>query len=227
MRRGASAWQYKTVCDLLPGAYHLGFIAHTELDFWVEKLDGKKDCVVIKSHAFLPDYNMTNIKLEKMGILTTIRDLRDVAVSMKRMWDVWMWGTLNAGEKTNLSINIAAIIKENDLWRHYAYDNNVPILCQRYECVVKSYSESTRNIFAFLLSLGLSPLNEPDRVAVENSPENMKNLYIQYGESNRVWYHHKHTGDGRVGKWRDELGNRNLRSVMSVGKTWMDENGYK
>ena len=226
MRRSASAWQFKTVCDFLPFSYNLGFIAHTEFSYYFKKLDSVEQCVIVKSHAFLPNYSNHFEELAKENrivLVTSIRDIRDVCSSLYKKW--LDWG--HPRDNQNLERTVAAVINETNSWRSFGSNFGKRVVMQRYEEIVEDYCLATIEIRNALQFSGLSPLDKIEEICNGNLPENMKNEEIRYGESGRIWWHHNHMNDGNVGQWKTELRQDQIDVIESSGgKKWLEENNY-
>lgn len=167
---------------------------------------------VTKSHNYLPD---AKTRPGRMIAFITIRDPRDIAVSMMQLHG-------ESFEKNMRRGLIKRDLNQANLWL-----KNVPEFCHvhRYEDII-----GDMELFCHLVSsaMGKACMLDKSRELAErySIEKNRERSDIARGTRHDFVFP-GHTQDGKIGKWKETLTNEQARVVETiVGKEWMERWGY-
>jgi hypothetical protein len=188
--------------------------------------------VVVKEHAWSAralqfDWNHTRL-------LYCYRDLRDVVVSLSRLWPF-----LNLDEpfepwSERAARHLLEVIDNHDRW------TGCPnVYVARYESFRSDIVSEVRKISAFL-RVPATPLPDGDlrRIGDALSIESQKAFigafdFDRYGAGPAFdrWdpvtqLHRNHFQSGESGRWKDALPEDRLRFIEEIAGTWLVEHGY-
>lgn len=213
MRRAASTLQYHIVQELMPDAFHLGWVTwqlFNNLDMYSNRDK------VLKCHAYLPSYsNKARWLMENddVKVIHIIRDIRDVAASLKGMHPTFFGEEITPDR---MRLDISATIAESDAWR--GVDG---VYVSRYEDVVDDMETEIAGI-AGALGVTIYDANEiATKLAISEQEKRLPQ--DKWDAPTMLWP--GHIQGGIVGRWRDELTPAELGVVMEVGEDWLIRNG--
>jgi hypothetical protein len=202
MRRSCSVWQYIAARQMLPDAYHLGFVKAAEFDGWYRELDGRHDVVLVKSHAFLPDFMSDEAawNLTETGgtvVLRTSRNSYDVAESMKRAHEVF-GGAAQPLSGGALAKEVGVVALQHAAWAGWGDAE----LNQDYASIVRGYYGEAMGLYNFLILAGL-PAQLPPKHGWHPAALMMQFAGLK-DRSGSVVVHENHLGRGVEGELTDE-----------------------
>ena len=110
MRRSASTWQYQVARELAvkEGGVALDFVIWQELESKLR--DHPARTVIVKTHTYYPWHTRClDDRMNRIRVIYTYRDLRQVAASIMRMHSMWLMST-------DILTEIRSIVKSSEAW---------------------------------------------------------------------------------------------------------------
>jgi hypothetical protein len=213
MRRSGSALRYEIVKEIVGEEYAHGWIRWQDFSEVYNKVDGKEERAIVKSHTFLPSHCPVAAQVlreRRMWIVHSYRDIRDVAASMKTfMGEDWI--------KSEFENALVATMNESDSWMGVksAY-------VSKYEHAVNNLEEEVFNIASYL-GRSVDCKDIAKKFSISN---NRERLPSSRRTKDGVWWHN-HIGNGEVGKWERELSPSEINMVNRISHGWLKKMGYK
>jgi hypothetical protein len=228
MIRSASTVQYQVVVDLVSRnglGQSIGFADRQSVSEVLQKLQRVVGLAVAKTHEVFPEFDAL-IQQDMVSLLYTFRDLRAVALSVMRKWE----------------IPFAHVIGRNG-WLDTAVESSihwlsVPGVCvSRYEDIVLSLpAEVTK--WAGVLGLNITCAQAEELAAkycIQAQQDRIRKMRIQTGEvSESTRYidpesllHHNHIIDGSLDGWKAGLEKWQIRQIESRFSKWLLDHGYQ
>lgn len=212
MRRSASTLQYLLAKELveLAGGHAAGWVIHQKFDETYQALDGEYPFVILKTHAFTPQFSVTaDILFERQRAvaLTIFRDPRDVAASLLKInrtpqpWE-------------DVMVNMPVVLQEFLLWSSVYAES---ALIQTYET---SPIHLLKEMAAFLgIATTLDWQNDcAERHSLEAHKELIDNFDGKYDRVNLLWYNH--IDKGEIGRYKEELAPEQLVQIEAFYEEW-------
>jgi hypothetical protein len=228
MIRSASTLQYQVVVDLVRRnslGQSIGFADRQSVSEVLRKLQSVDGCAVVKAHEVLPEFDAL-IQQDLVRPFYTFRDLRAVALSVMRKWE----------------IPFAHVIGRNG-WLDTAVESSshwlsVPGVCvSRYEDMVLSLpAEITK--WASALGLNITSVQAEELAAKYDIPaqrDRIRTMRIQTAENREPHsyfdpeslLHHNHIIDGSLDGWKTGLENWQIRQIERRFSKWLLDLGYQ
>jgi hypothetical protein len=228
MIRSASTVQYQVVVDLVRRnglGQSIGFADRQSVSEVLQKLQTVVGLAVAKTHEVFPEFDAL-IQQDLVSLLYTFRDLRAVALSVMRKWE----------------IPFAHVIGRNG-WLDTAVESSihwlsVPGVCaSRYEDIVLSLpAEVTK--WAAVLGLNITCVQAEElatKYCIQAQQDRIRKMRIQTGEvSEPTVYidpesllHHNHIIDGSLDGWQAGLEKWQIRQIESRFSKWLLDHGYQ
>lgn len=226
MMRSGSTVQFQLTSSIVEtagvGCRH-PYIPATE--FSKIQSDGRKrDFAVFKSHLCLPDFKWECLN-EGAMVVYCYRDIRDVAVSAMRKFDMSFDALVDAGWL------------DQALTDYYAWTNMPNVLVSRYEEMISNLSKEASRIVDFLgLNVDYEALSilaeQYELPAQQQRIDVLKQRYGQSINASNVVFdevellHHNHIHKGEVDGWRDQLSPLQQRFLTERYRQWLLSLGY-
>lgn len=212
MRRSASTLQYLLAKDLveLAGGYAAGWITHQEFDKTYQAFDGEYPFVVLKTHAFIPQFSTVAdvlFKRQRALALTIFRDPRDVAASLlgrNQMTETW----------EDVMKNIPVVLQEFLLWSSIYAESSL----------VQAYGTPPiyllKEMAAFLdIATTLEWQNDcAERHSLEAHKELIQEFDGKYDRESLLWYNH--IDEGEIGRYKNELTSEQRGQIETFYTEW-------
>jgi hypothetical protein len=228
MIRSASTVQYQVVVDLVKQnglGQSIGFADRQNVPEFLQRLPGAVGFAVAKAHEFLPEFNSL-VQQDLIRPFYTFRDLRAVALSVMRKWEV----------------PFAHVIGRNG-WLDTAVESSghwlsIPGVCvSRYEEIVLSLpAEITK--WAGALGLNITSVQAEElavKYSIRAQQDRIRTIRILPGEIGQPssqfdpesLLHHNHIIDGSLEGWKDQLDNWQIRQIEGRFSKWLLDRGYQ
>jgi Sulfotransferase domain len=226
MIRSASTVQYQVIVDLVKRnglGQSIGFADRQSVLEVLQKLEKVVGLAVAKTHEVLPEFDAL-IQQDMVSLLYTFRDLRAVALSVMRKWE----------------IPFAHVIGRNG-WLDTAVESSmhwlaVPGVCvSRYEDIVQSLpAEVTKWAGALGLNITCAQAEElATKYCLQAQQDRIRNMRIQTGSESSSYIdpesllHHNHIIDGSLDGWKTGLARWQIRQIESRFSKWLLDHGYQ
>ncbi len=229
MIRSASTLQYQVVADLIERnglGQRIGFADRESLSEIVQRFERVEGFAIVKAHEILPLVDAL-IAQGRIRLFYTFRDLRAVALSVMRKWE----------------IPFAQVIGRN-AWLDTAVQSSnhwlsVPGVCvSRYEdMVLRLPTEVTKWADALGLNLTSTQADElAAKYSIEAQRERVRQARnpksTQMSESNDFFdpnslLHHNHILDGSLDGWKSGLEKWQIRQIEGRFSSWLLDHGYQ
>jgi hypothetical protein len=228
MIRSASTLQYQVVVDLVRRnglGQSIGFADRQSVSEVLEKLQGVDGFAVAKAHEVLPEFDAL-VQEEPVRPLYTFRDLRAVALSVMRKWEIPFTHVI--GRNGWLDTAVASSI-------HWL---SIPGVCvSRYEDIVLSLPAEVSK-WAGILGLNLTSVQAEKLAAkycIQAQLDRIQTMRIQTGENsepNRYidpesLLHRNHIIDGSLDGWKAGLEHWQIRQIERRFSKWLLDRGYQ
>ena len=187
-------------------------------EYWNEHIDEwahSDDIVVAKLHRWEDFLDPFALKLK---VVMTIRDMRDVAVSLMN----FRGGTFENAIHSNA---FKANTREQIRWDTNGGEDRV--LTIRYEDFILVRAVTTKAVAKFM---GIDiPLSEAMQIEQKwNINANLRRAKSGYAEDHPEFMSHRHIKSGKAGQWKTALTKEQVLEIESrVGPEWFEENGYQ
>jgi hypothetical protein len=199
IRRSGSTWLYNVIRFAFINA---GYTTYS--DFYASyQPETPADVHVVKVHEFV-----ANLAEQNPLVLTTYRDLRDIAASCVR---------LKLAENTPESLRLVTkevVGREYSAWKSHA---NLEI---RYADMIRDRPAAIRRV---LRALGL---NSVDPREVDRDVQKLSFMaFTDLDPVSQLWP--QHITDGGVGSYRKFLSDASIEAIEEVGGPWLATHGYR
>jgi hypothetical protein len=222
MRRSGSTVQYQVIAELVERnglGRRIGFPDEQSISSILQEARATKGLAVIKTHEPLVEFEQA-MRQGKARLFYTFRDLRAVALSNMRKWQMPFADVIAPG---GLLDNV---VSSSLKFRAF------PGVCvSRYEDIASSLAGEIKK---WGLALGLSMTIEwAEELAAEFSPDAQraridKITTLKPGEyDRRSLLHHGHIIDGSLDGWKTELKDWQIREIENRFADWLLSNGYE
>lgn len=227
MIRSASTVQYQVVLDLVRRnglGQSIGFADRQSVSEVLQKLPRVAGLAVAKTHEVFPEFDAL-IQQDLVSLLYTYRDLRAVALSVMRKWQ----------------IPFAHVIGRNG-WLDTAVKSSIhwlsiPGVCvSSYEDIILSLpAEVTKWAGALGLNITCAQAQElATKYCIQAQQDRIRKMLIPTGEvSESTSYidpesllHHNHIIDGSLDGWKAGLEKWQVRQIESRFSKWLLDHGY-
>jgi len=228
MIRSASTLQYQVVVDLINRnglGRSIGFADRQNISEVLPKLERIVGFAVAKAHEALPEFDAL-IQQDLVRLFYTFRDLRAVALSVMRKWE----------------IPFAHIIARNG-WLETAVESSVhwlsvPGVCvSRYEDILLSLPSEVAK-WAAALGLNISRLEVEELAAkycIEAQKDRIRTIRTHAGEIGgensqidpESLLHSNHIIDGSLEAWKAGLEKWQVRQIEGRFSRWLLDRGYQ
>jgi hypothetical protein len=228
MIRSGSTLQYQVVSDLLEErglGRRVGFVEPNTFREFRSQFEAANGLSVVKIHDFLPEIEPW-LKLERSQIFYTYRDLRSVAVSVMRIWNIPFSEVICQNGWLDKAVTSEA------RWRAYP-----KTLVSRYEDLMESLPHEIGR-WATALGLSLTPLELEDLAARYSVPAqqerirraNLSEQGMTTGPLDRYdaesMLHQHHITDGSMDGWKKELDSAQVRQIEDRYSGWLLDHGF-
>ena len=189
-----------------------------EEEFFVENVarwaEGD-DCIVVKMHLWRDDL----IELtENIKVIVTIRDMRDVVVSL-----------MNFREGTFES-SLHAVAFRRNIEGQAEWEEKVPkenLLIVKYEDFIHHRVETTERVAGFM---GV-PVTRKEAHDIErkwNLSANLRRASEDHPANSPDYMAKRHISSGRDNQWKAALDEEQIQQIQDkAGHEWFKDNGYK
>lgn len=189
-----------------------------EMEEWEQNVDawatGWDIINVLKLHRWMP---MLEPYTESMRVVMTIRDMRDVVVSLMNFRGGTFEDTLN-------SKAVIGNIEGQAEWEARIPPDN--LLKIRYEDFMADRAGTTEAV-AFHMGVTLAPRLANNIQRAWNLQANIRRASMEFREDDREFMSKRHIHSGKVGQWRKALTLPQVRQIEEVvGREWFIDNGY-
>jgi hypothetical protein len=228
MIRSASTVQYQVVVDLVRRnglGQSIGFADRQSVSEVLQKLQRVVGLAVAKTHEVFPEFDAL-IQQDLVSLLYTYRDLRAVALSVMRKWE----------------IPFAHVIGRNG-WLDTAVESSIhwlsiPGVCvSRYEDIVLSLPAEVMK-WANVLGLNITCAQAEElatKYCIQAQQDRIRKMRLQTGEvSEPTGYidpesllHHNHIIDGSLDGWKTGLEKWQIRQIESRFSKWLLDHDYQ
>jgi hypothetical protein len=228
MIRSASTVQYQVIVDLVRRnglGQSIGFADRQSVSEVLQKLPTVVGLAVAKTHEVFPEFDAL-IQQDLVSLLYTFRDLRAVALSVMRKWEIPFAHVI--GRNGWLDTAVASSI-------HWL---SIPGVCaSRYEDIVLSLpAEVTK--WAGVLGLNITCVQAEElakKYCIQAQQDRIRNIRVQTAEvSEPTRYidpesllHHNHIIDGSLDGWKAGLEKWQIRQIESRFFKWLLDHGYQ
>jgi hypothetical protein len=227
MIRSGSTLQYQIVSDLLEQrglGRRAGFVESKTFPEFRSRLVGANGFSVVKAHEYIPELEPW-LKQDTTRVFYTYRDLRAVAVSVMRKWDIPFSSVICPGGW--LDNAVASEVR----WRAHPR-----ALVSRYEDLVQNLPHEIAR-WATALGLSLTPPQLEEvaaRYSVSAQQERIRQAHLPAqgttpGSPDSIdaesQLHHNHIIDGSVDGWMKQLEPAQLRLIEERYSVWLREHG--
>lgn len=212
MRRSASTLQYLLAKELveLAGGHAAGWVIHQKFDKCYYEYNGRFPLVVLKTHAFTPNFSSIAKSLFESNsafALTIFRDPRDVATSLLgRNKFTMTWEAVMQ--------DMPVVLAEFTAWSSTYPDRTL----------LQAYGADPLRLLGELSSFLKIPVDSEwsEDCANRHSLEAHKKLIEEYdGKFDRVsLLHHNHIDEGKIGRYKDELSLERRHEIEEFYKAW-------
>ena len=201
MRRSGSTLAYQIGCAITSS----GLRKMSELPKGIEN---DPNWHVVKTHRYHPDM-LQGIESGKVKAICTIRDPRDIVVSMMSMRNKSFDNTIS---RLNFEIHEHKLWTENaSTFRYEDFYNNIELLIKGISSVIGTEVSQ----------------EEINKISERFSFENNRTRSQQIVKTESDYMFPGHIQDGIVGKWKVYLDGKQARQVKDlVGMEWLEKHGY-
>lgn len=226
MIRSASTVQYQVVVDFVKRnglGESIGFADRQSVSEVLQKLPTVVGLAVAKTHEVFPEFDAL-IQQDLVSLLYTFRDLRAVALSVMRKWE----------------IPFAHVIGRNG-WLDTAVESSihylsVPGVCvSRYEDIVLSFPAEVAK-WAGALGFNITRAQAEEmatKYCIQAQQDRIRKMRIQTGSEPTSYIdpesllHHNHIIDGSLDGWKAGLEKWQIRQIEGRFSKWLLDHGYQ
>jgi len=193
------------------------FPRNHELEYWEKHIDEwahGDDIVVAKLHRWEDFLDPFALKLK---VVMTIRDMRDVAVSLMN----FRGGTFeNAFHSNAFKGNLTEEIR----WTINGGEDRV--MTVRYEDFILVRAVTTKAVAKFIgIDISLSEAMQIEQKWNINA--NLRRAKAGYTEDHPEFMSERHIKSGKAGQWKTALTEEQIKTIQDhIGPTWFHDRGY-
>lgn len=184
------------------------------VDHVAEWADGD-ECIVSKMHLWRDELEPLK---ENIRVVVTIRDMRDVVVSLMNFRD----GTF---ESSLHSVAFKRNIEGQAEWEDRVPPDNLLIV--KYEGFIHNRVETTE-IVANFMGVPVTKKEAHDIERKWNLSANLRRANEEHPHNSQNYMAKRHISSGRDGQWKSALTPEQIEQVEeAAGEEWFAHNGYK
>lgn len=226
MPRSGSTLQYQIAKELLTKSncyfQDLGWLGNQNIAQLYTKYDPIYEYVLTKQHNYLSGINKI-IDLEKLYILISFRDLRDVIVSL-------MNKNGTSFENVFSKLKIQNFINDFNNWLSFKH-----VLKSKYEIFCNDINNETVRISQFLnIQLPFEDIEEISKnLSITNQRTKINSFSLEKLENYEkekydpiTLLHQNHIHSGEVNQWRNILNNFQIGIIQYYAKDWLNKYDY-
>lgn len=227
MIRSGSTLQYQLTSSIVEHSglgYRVKYVPESEFETILDQHEKDAGLKVFKAHVC----TLTLAKIAQTGdagVIYCYRDIRDVAVSAMRKFDMSFDTLVDAGWL------------DQAIMDYYLWINMPNVLVSRYEEMIHNLTQEVSRISAFLgLPVNTETLSklaeEYDIPAQKQRIDALKQRHGQRIDEREIVFdevellHHNHIHKGEVGGWRDQLSPLQQRFLTERYRQWLLSLGY-
>lgn len=193
-----------------------------EMETWEKNVDEWANTnlwVVLKLHRWIPLLEpYVELEASRARVVMTIRDIRDVAVSLMHFRDDTFEGVLN-------SRVLRGNIEGQAEWEAKVPSAN--LLKIRYEDFMADRTATTQKV-AYHMGATLFPAFAATVQKKWTIGANLARSARDYPEDHPEYMNKRHIYKGAIGYWKEQLSTNQVRQIEDlVGEEWFIENGYE
>lgn len=217
--RTGSVLQYNLVSELIKrteSGINIGFKKPEKFKEIQDKYSKRKSYVVFKSHVMTPEIEKEFKDGNAIG-LKTIRDIRDVVVSLAHKKDTTYEYIIDKRLKYHLDI-------------FEPWERIEQMYVARYETFAFDLQNEIKRIASYL-DIGVSDeIVEAiyEKCNIENHKKYIKQLdYSNRKYDNKTMLHPNHIHSGESLQWKSKLTQKQVDKIEDQAKVWLESNGYQ
>lgn len=172
---------------------------------------------VAKLHQYRTSLNCDSNGNPQVKVVMTVRDIRDVVVSLMHFRDSDFATTMHANAYKNW-------VKDYETWVNKIPESNLLIV--KYEDMVADRFTTVLQVGRFLDIA----LNAPEASGIDkkwSAEANIGRAKEGHAVSSKDFMSHRHIYKGSFGMWRDELTEDEVQRVHDDHGEWLKDNGYE
>lgn len=211
MRRSGSTVAFQIAFDMVGGQDRS--LGYTDKEDWTEKIIKGQAWYVAKTHSYLESMQ-EHVDAGRVRVLNTVRDPRDVCVSIMNLQGKTFQETMDAG-LVHMAVNEQVKWEENDsdyryTLRYEDFYDHLRLLARDIGWAMgMHHGQEYMALLAKKFSL------EENKLRADNARNMRPDMLF-----------HNHIQDGSVGQWRDRLTHEQLAEILEFAGPWMQRNGY-